>query len=72
MLYPKLSLPLRAPDRKDISTSYVERTNLGMRMAIRRFTRLTNAHSKKLEMHKHSVAIHFTYTTSAGFTKRSA
>ena len=49
------------PDPKHISTSYVERTNLGMRMAIRRFTRLTNAHSKKIEMHRHSVAIHFTY-----------
>lgn len=49
------------PDPKHISTSYVERSNLTMRMAIRRFTRLTNAHSKKLEMHRHSVAIHFTY-----------
>lgn len=49
------------PDPEHISTSYVERTNLGMRMAIRRFTRLTNAHSKKVEMHRHSVAIHFTY-----------
>jgi IS1 family transposase len=49
------------PDPDHISTSYVERTNLGMRTNIRRFTRLTNAHSKKLEMHRHSVAIHFTY-----------
>jgi IS1 family transposase len=49
------------PDPKHISTSYVERSNLTMRMNIRRFTRLTNAHSKKLEMHRHSVAIHFTY-----------
>jgi IS1 family transposase len=47
------------PDPKHISTSYVERTNLGMRMAIRRFTRLTNAHSKKAEMHRHAVALHF-------------
>jgi IS1 family transposase len=49
------------PDPKHISTSYVERSNLTMRMNIRRFTRLTNAHSKKAEMHRHSVAIHFTF-----------
>jgi IS1 family transposase len=47
------------PDPKYVSTSYVERQNLTMRMAIRRFTRLTNAFSKKLENHAHSVAIHF-------------
>jgi IS1 family transposase len=47
------------PDPKHISTSYVERQNLTMRMAIRRFTRLTNAFSKKVENHAHSVAIHF-------------
>src|SRR5437870_419227 len=47
------------PDRRHISTSYVERQNLTMRMAIRRFTRLTNAFSKKIENHAHSVAIHF-------------
>ena len=49
------------PDPQHISTSYVERVNLGMRTNIRRFTRLTNAHTKKAEMHRHSVAIHFTY-----------
>ena len=47
------------PDRKLISTSHVERQNLTVRMNNRRFTRLTNAFSKKLENHKHSVAIHF-------------
>jgi IS1 family transposase len=47
------------PDPKHISTSYVERANLTMRMHMRRFTRLTNAFSKKAEMHAHAVAIHF-------------
>ena len=47
------------PDPKHISTSYVERQNLTMRMQMRRFTRLTNAFSKKLEMHAASVALHF-------------
>lgn len=47
------------PDPKHINTSYVERQNLNMRMNIRRFTRLTNAFSKKFENHAHSVAIHF-------------
>lgn len=47
------------PDIGMVSTSYVERQNLTMRMNIRRFTRLTNAFSKKLENHAHSVAIHF-------------
>jgi IS1 family transposase len=47
------------PDPKHIATSFVERQNLTMRMSMRRFTRLTNAFSKKFENHAHSVAIHF-------------
>ena len=49
------------PDPAHVSTSYVERNNLTMRMSIRRFTRLTNAFSKKIENHTHSVALHFMY-----------
>jgi len=47
------------PKRHDISTSYVERQNLTMRMKMRRFTRLTNAFSKKLDNHRWAVALHF-------------
>jgi len=49
------------PDQKLISTSYVERQNLTMRMSMRRFTRLTNAFSKKVENLEHAVALHFMY-----------
>ena len=49
------------PDPDRISTSYVERQNLTMRMGMRRFTRLTNAFSKKVENHAHTVSLHFMY-----------
>ena len=47
------------PNLKHISTSYVERQNLTMRMHTRRFTRLTNAFSKKVQNHEHAIALHF-------------
>ena len=50
-----------SPDPAHVSTSYAERNNLTMRMSMRRFTRLTNAFSKKIENHAHSVALHFMF-----------
>lgn len=52
---------LGKPDPDFISTSYIERQNLTMRMHMRRFTRLTNAFSKKVENHCHAIALHFVY-----------
>ncbi len=49
------------PDPDYISTSFVERQNLSLRMSIRRFTRLTNAFSKKFANHCHAVAIYYSY-----------
>lgn len=50
-----------SPDPKHVSTSFAERQNLTMRMHMRRFTRLTNAFSKKVEAHANAVALHFMY-----------
>jgi len=49
---------LKRPDPKRVSTSYAERQNLNIRMGMRRFTRLTNALSKKHENHVHAVAVY--------------
>ncbi len=54
------------PDRREVSTSHVERSNLSMRMHNRRFTRLTNAHSKKFENHCHMISL---YTTFYNFVR---
>ena len=48
-----------SPELKDISTSHVERANLSMRMGMRRFTRLTDAFSKKIENHMHAISFYF-------------
>lgn len=49
------------PDAEHVSTSFVERQNLTMRMSMRRFTRLTNGFSKKIENHEHAISIHYMY-----------
>jgi IS1 family transposase len=58
-----------APDPHHITTAHVERNNLTMRMHIRRFTRLTNAFSKKAQNHQRAIALHFMYYN---FVKRHA
>jgi hypothetical protein len=57
------------PDPNHISTSYVERQNLTMRMSMRRFTRLTNAFSKKIDNLYYSVALHFMHYNFARIHK---
>jgi IS1 family transposase len=49
------------PEQELVSTSHIERQNLTMRMGMRRFTRLTNAHSKKIENHIHAISLHYMY-----------
>lgn len=49
------------PDRKHIGTSFVERQSLTMRISMRWFTRLTNAHSKKLAKHRHAISLCFVF-----------
>ena len=49
------------PDPDQVSTSYIERQNLTMRMNVRRLTRLTNGFSKKIENHKHALSLHYIY-----------
>ena len=58
-----------SPEMKLISTSHVERANLTMRMGMRRFTRLTNAFSKKIEMHFAAVSLHFMHYNFARIHK---
>ena len=57
------------PDFDNVSTSYVERQNLTMRMSMRRFTRLTNGFSKKIENLEYAVALHFMYYNFARIHK---
>ena len=57
------------PDPKHISTSYVERQDLTMRMSMRHFTRLTNGFSKKVQNLEHAVALHFMHYTFARIHK---
>jgi len=57
------------PDKAHVSTSHVERSNLSMRMHMRRFTRLTNAHSKKFENHCHMIAL---YTVWYNFARTNS
>jgi hypothetical protein len=54
------------PDPSKINTSYAERQNLTMRMQMRRFTRLTNAFSKRIENHSHALALYFVWYHDPG------
>lgn len=57
----KVKVVSGSPDKAEVSTSYVERQNLTMRMGMRRFTRLTNGFSKKVENHMHAISLHYMY-----------
>jgi IS1 family transposase len=57
----KVQVVVGDPVIEHISTLYIERQNLQMRMSMRRFTRLTNGHSKKVENHLHALAIHYVH-----------
>jgi len=57
----KVQVVSGAPEIEHISTSFIERQNLQMRMSMRRFTRLTNGHSKKVENHEHAIALHYVH-----------
>lgn len=59
--WPEVRVICGEPDPNGISTSYVERQNLTMRMGMRRFIRLSNGFSKKVENHAHAVSLHFLY-----------
>ena len=58
-----------APEPSHISTSFVERQNLTMRMCMKRFSRLSNGFSKKIENHEHAIALHYMYYNFARIHK---